>query len=44
MAEMIWEGWLTVSIVALLLTGLARNFGPPDMLVFECLQLVPWPF
>jgi di/tricarboxylate transporter len=35
-----WEAWLTVSIVALLITGMARNWGPPDLLALGCLTLL----
>ena len=27
-----WEAWFTVGVVFLLIVGLARNWGPPDLL------------
>lgn len=35
-----WEAWLTVGIVALLIVGLARNWGPADLLALGSLTLL----
>ena len=35
-----WEAWLTVGVVALLITGMARNWGPPDLLALGSLTLL----
>ena len=35
-----WEAWFTVGVVCLLITGLARSFGPPDLLALGGLTLV----
>lgn len=37
---MVWEAWFTLAVVVLLLTGLARNWGPPDLIVVGCLALL----
>ncbi len=35
-----WEAWFTVGVVCLLIIGLARNFGPPDLLALGALTLL----
>jgi di/tricarboxylate transporter len=35
-----WEAWFTVGVVCLLIIGLARNFGPPDLLALGGLTLL----
>lgn len=35
-----WEAWFTVGLVCLLIIGLARNWGPPDLLALGCLTLL----
>lgn len=35
-----WEAWFTVGVVCLLVTGLARNWGPPDLLALGSLTLL----
>ncbi len=37
---MIWEAWFILAVVALLLTALTRNWGPPDLLVLGSLAIV----
>ncbi|MCA9074477.1 MAG: SLC13 family permease [Planctomycetaceae bacterium] len=34
---MTWEAWLSVAAVVVMLVGLARNWGPPDLLVLSVL-------
>jgi di/tricarboxylate transporter len=35
-----WEAWFTVGVVCLLIVGLARNWGPPDLLTLGSLTLL----
>ncbi|MFT4560149.1 MAG: di/tricarboxylate transporter, partial [Planctomycetaceae bacterium] len=35
-----WEAWFTVGVVFLLIVGLARNWGPPDLLALGSLTLL----
>ena len=35
-----WEAWFTVGVVCLLVTGLVRNWGPPDLLALGSLTLL----
>ena len=37
---MIWEGWVTIAVVILFIIGLARNWGPPDLVSIACLALL----
>ena len=37
---MIWEAWFAVAVVLILLTGLARNWAAPDLLVLGSLVLI----
>ncbi|MDA0282675.1 MAG: SLC13 family permease [Planctomycetota bacterium] len=35
-----WEAWFTVGVVSLLIMGLARNWGPPDLLALGTLTVL----
>jgi di/tricarboxylate transporter len=37
---MVWEGWVTIAVVILFIIGLARNWGPPDLVSIACLALL----
>lgn len=37
---MVWEAWLTVGLVVLLVVALARNMGPPDLLTLGALTIL----
>jgi di/tricarboxylate transporter len=37
---MVWEGWVTIVVVALFIVGLARNWAAPDVLSIACLVLL----
>ncbi len=37
---MAWEAWLTLAVVALAMTGLARNWGSADLLMIGALAIV----
>ena len=37
---MVWEGWVTIMVVALFIVGLARNWTAPDVLSVACLVLL----
>ena len=37
---MLWEGWVTIVVVALFIVGLARNWTAPDVLSIACLVLL----
>jgi di/tricarboxylate transporter len=37
---MSWEAWLTVAVVLGMLTALARNWAPADMVVWFCLTVI----
>lgn len=35
-----WEAWFTVSVICVMIAGLARNWGPPDLLTLGSLTLL----
>ncbi len=38
--EMTWEGWATITVVAMFILGLARGWAAPDLLSLACLAIL----